>query len=160
MTDKQIIGGRGSAKSYTTLNTIEVMLENEKLEEALKVKEQECEELKTKLLNWLGKEGLRQSDKEFYEEQLDQLKAENEVLKQYKASKQASYESMQRQWNEAINKNRKLKQILTEIKEFAENFCSESCPYKDDEYDICVEDCFLDEIVNPILQKISEVEDV
>lgn len=52
----------------------------------------------------------------------------------------------------------KLKETLTEIKEFAKKFCSESCPYKDDEYDICVEDCFLDEIVNPILQKISECE--
>lgn len=35
MTDKQIIGGRGSAKSYTILNTIEVMLENEKLKQTL-----------------------------------------------------------------------------------------------------------------------------
>lgn len=49
MTDKQIIGGRGAAKSRTTLNTIEVMLENEKLKSELKAKEQECEELKEKL---------------------------------------------------------------------------------------------------------------
>ena len=49
MTDKQIIGGRGSAKSFTTLNTVEVLLENKKLKEALKAKEQECEELKDKL---------------------------------------------------------------------------------------------------------------
>jgi hypothetical protein len=48
MTDKQIMGGIGSAKPYTTLNTIAVILENEKLQEALKAKEQECEELKKK----------------------------------------------------------------------------------------------------------------
>ena len=46
MIDKQIIGGRGSAKSFTTLNTVEVLLENEKLKEALKRKKQECERLK------------------------------------------------------------------------------------------------------------------
>ncbi len=44
-------------------------------------KEQECEDLKEKLIKWLGKEGLRQSEKEFYEQQLDQLKAENKELK-------------------------------------------------------------------------------
>ena len=47
----------------------------------LKAKEQECERLNTKLLNLLGKEGLRQSEKEFYEGQLNQLKAENDKLK-------------------------------------------------------------------------------
>ena len=50
MTDKQIIGGRGSAKSFTTLNTVEVLLENEKLKEALKRKEQECERLEYELV--------------------------------------------------------------------------------------------------------------
>lgn len=40
---------------------------------------------------------------------LDQLRADNETLKQYKASKQASYESMQREWNRAVNANRELK---------------------------------------------------
>ena len=50
MTDKQIIGGRGSAKSFTTLNTVEVLLENEKLKEALKRKEQECERLEYELI--------------------------------------------------------------------------------------------------------------
>ena len=42
----------------------------------------ENEELKTKLINWLGKEGLRQSEKEFYEQQLDQLKTDNRILKE------------------------------------------------------------------------------
>lgn len=66
MTDKQIIGGRGSAKSYTTLNTIEVMLENEKLKEALKAKERECEELK-KYLNQIRDEELSHLDIEWDE---------------------------------------------------------------------------------------------
>lgn len=39
----------------------------------------------------------------------DQLKAENEKLKQYKTSKQASYETMQVQWNEAKNEVKELK---------------------------------------------------
>lgn len=46
-----------------------------------KRKEQECKQLKGKLIITLGKEGLRQSDKEFYEQQLDQLKEENRSLK-------------------------------------------------------------------------------
>ena len=89
MTDKQIIGGRGSAKSYTTLNTIEVMLENEKLKEALKRKEKECEELqkiideaknsKLDLKSFLVGEAVQNE----YEQQLDQLKAENKRLKWY-----------------------------------------------------------------------------
>lgn len=46
MADNYIIGGIRSGKSYMTLNTIEVLLENKKLKEALKAKEQECKELK------------------------------------------------------------------------------------------------------------------
>ena len=48
----------------------------------LKRKEQECEELKEKLIKWLGKEGLRQSEKEFYEQQLDQLKQTLEEIRE------------------------------------------------------------------------------
>ena len=40
---------------------------------------------------------------------INQLKAENETLKQYKASKQASYEEMQKRWNEVEQENRQLK---------------------------------------------------
>ncbi len=39
---------------------------------------------------------------------IDNLLDENIKLKEYKDSKQASYETMQRQWNEAINKSRRL----------------------------------------------------
>ena len=48
---------------------------------------------------------------------IDQLKAEIETLKQYKASKQASYESMQREWDEAVNENRDLKGKVNELEE-------------------------------------------
>lgn len=84
MIDKQIIGGRGSAKSYTTLNTIEVMLENEKLKSELQAKEQECEELrniineaqnsKLDLKSFLVGEAIQNE----YEQQLDQLKKTND----------------------------------------------------------------------------------
>ena len=46
----------------------------------LQAKEQECERLKGKFIVTLGKTGLRQSDKEFYEQQLDQLKSDNKHL--------------------------------------------------------------------------------
>ena len=56
-------------------------------------------------------------------------------------------------------KTKPYKQTLKEIKEFAEHFCSKHCPNCDDEEcEMCIEDCILDEIVNPILQKISEIE--
>ena len=100
------------------------------------------------------------------EQQLDQLKAE---LEQYKKSKQASYEALQKRCNELELENRKLeadlatldavietckvqyktlKQTLTEIKEIANS---------DNHY-------FSDgtilryEVVNKILQKISDCE--
>lgn len=80
MTDKQIIGGRGSAKPYTTLNTIEVMLENEKLKSELKRKEQECEhwkhqaELGVDTTNRLIKE-LKETEEECERLKLDLIEA-------------------------------------------------------------------------------------
>ena len=110
-------------------------------------KEQECEELKRykslfEKARDLWNEASRQKNK---------LLDENKDLKD--SLKRTICQSECYRYKEA----EKLKATLTEIKEIAENFCSESCPYKDDECDICVEDCLLDEIVNPILQKISEV---
>lgn len=115
-------------------------------------KEQECEELKEKLIKWLGKEGLRQSDKEFYEQQLDQFKAENDKLKVRNIKYMNGNISYQL-------KNSLYKQTLTEIKEIAEHcikqdictICdnSEKCHIEDEEiptYDVC----------KLILQKISE----
>ncbi len=46
---------------------------------------------------------------------IDKLVAENDKLKRYKDSKQASYERMQRMWNETEQENRELKQKLKEI---------------------------------------------
>ena len=80
------------------------------LEQKLKAKEQECEMLKEKLIKWLGKEGLRQSDKEFYEQQLDQFKAENDKLKVRNIKYMNGNISYQL-------KNSLYKQTLTEIKE-------------------------------------------
>lgn len=65
-------------------------------------------------------------------------------LMQYKKSKQASYEAMQKEWNDVELENRKLKQTLTEIKEIAETKQKQSV--------------FIGETVfEQILQKISEV---
>ena len=113
MTDKQIIGGRGSAKPYTALNTIEVMLENEKLKEALKAKEQECEELKKEVDDLLHKPEIQ--DKILW-------KIDNKELLLSKDT-----------WIY------KLEQTLTEIKEIAEfynNSNMDNICYQDDIYEI------------------------
>lgn len=48
-------------------------------------------------------------------QQLDALETENEKLRQYKASKQASYETMQKEWNDAKNEVKKLKKELDDF---------------------------------------------
>ena len=102
------------------------------MEEQLKAKEQECEELRGVIRKDICSHyvlgecsqkhhnncvGRNQCIKDL-EQQLDQLKAENETLKQYKASKQASYESIQREWNQAVNENRELKAEIETLKSF------------------------------------------
>lgn len=80
MTDKQI---KEELKQVATnLGNIEFTVEDELkfCKEVLKRKEQECE----------------------------RLKREAELLKQYKGSKQASYERMQIEWNKAVSQNRDL----------------------------------------------------
>lgn len=52
---------------------------------------------------------------------LDRLQAENETLKQYKASKQVSYEAMQQKCNDVENKNRKLQGENEELKQWQED---------------------------------------
>ena len=91
------------------------------LEEKILRKEQECERLKEEVS--LLKESnskLQQIEdvnilEKCYLQQLDQLKAENEkldkevkLLRQYKCSKQASYESMQVERNKAVSRNQDL----------------------------------------------------
>lgn len=149
MTDKQIIidGCDVSGCPNFTFNEIEpnesiciseqsAMCINNKdcLYKKWKRKEQECEELVSKC-NQLDKKCKQQSwdignlgykiKNQRHEinnrlKQLNQLKAENEKLRQYKASKQASYEEMQKRWNEVELENRKLKASLGEKNEFLE----------------------------------------
>lgn len=47
-----------------------------------------------------------------YEDRMEQLVIENEKLRQYKKSKQASYETMQIEWNKAVNELRDAKSQL------------------------------------------------
>lgn len=110
MTDKQIIGGRGSAKPYTTLNTVEVLLELEHVkaenillreENAIHIRDWEdkknenyelaCKNEILKNENDRLKEARKNSRCAWKslegtlcpeaQEQLDKLKAENEELK-------------------------------------------------------------------------------
>ena len=114
MTDKQIIIDGfnleyikkllyNGQRSAITTNIFEAIIEE------LERKEQECEQLRGEI--WVVEENLKDYIEHYNRqcEQLDQLKSENDTLKQYKASKQASYESMQREWNQAVNENRELK---------------------------------------------------
>ena len=115
-----------------------------KYKQQLKAKEQECEELKDKLINLLGKEGLRQSEKEFYEQQLDQLKAENEELKRQHQGDKGLITATGKMNYELLQEYDKLKTALTEIKEIAKKGFESSQLTK--------------LILDLILQKISECE--
>lgn len=66
-------------------------------------------------------------------QQLDALETENEKLRQYKASKQASYETMQKEWNDAKNKVKQLKsenEHLSEKEEEARHYLKEAFKLK------------------------------
>lgn len=88
----------------------------------LKHKEQECERLKEKNEFWEGY--CKISNPQLHKIILRdiKLKAENEKLKQYKASKQASYETMQIEWNEAKNEVKQLKAEVKKYKQLANSF--------------------------------------
>ena len=124
MTDKQIIIDRVDASEWTDE---EIRYNFEKhspkairqiafdLYKQLKHKEQECEELKEDRERWKSNFNGKVSAIEELLQQLDQLKAENEkldkevkLLRQYKCSKQASYESMQVERNKAVSRNQDL----------------------------------------------------
>ena len=105
----------------------ELQKENEKLKNQLKVKEQECDELK-KIINEAKNSKLDlksflvgEAVQNEYEQQLDQLKAENEKLKsEIKHYKQIA----QYHGNLSVkytNKSAKLKQTLAEIKAICNN---------------------------------------
>lgn len=117
------------------------------LGDKLKCKEQECKELKKSVEHWQMEHKAAKAKGEWtYDlvkkrlgQQLDQLKfdyaelekrhndsfaqfeeirKQNEKLKQYNDSKQVSYESMQQQWNEVELENRRLKVEKEEIKKY------------------------------------------
>lgn len=194
MTNKQIIGGRGSAKPYTTLNTVEVLLElehvkaenillreenaihirdwedkkNENYELASKneILKNENDRLKEARKNsrcaWKSLEGTLCPEAQ---EQLDQLKAENDNLKsliwwihvgaegadkattEYYENRNTPYEENYWKRIRALQPptyESKYKLALAEIKEIAEDKGYIG---------------FWDEQISQILQKISEVED-
>lgn len=100
--------------------------------EQLQRKTKECENA---IHNW-----------QFSEKLYSEIKTE---LEQYKKSKQASYESMQREWNNAVNtlrdvdaENEKLKQALEEV----EKYCNE-CNLKAD-YTACEVLKIINEVLN------------
>ena len=148
-----------NAKPLETVD-IDSAFEIEKLKEQLKRKEQECEELK-KIINEAKNSNLDlksflvgEAVQNEYEQQLDQLKAENEELKEeIKHYKQIA----QYHGNLSVkytNKSAKLKQTLAEIKVICNN---------NDELqgDFNVVDCDKyklgkHNLANKVLQKIKE----
>ena len=61
-----------------------------------------------------------------------QLARKTQELEQYKKSKQASYETMQREWNKATLENRKLKHECEELKKGYAELTDIVAPYMDD----------------------------
>ena len=138
-----------------SINTMSLNCEeNNCVYKQLKAKEQECEGLRYEV-------GSLENDRDILQEQLDQLKAENEKyalfiekLCDYAGLECDSEEQAMRTLSDLasqMNKARwiidRYKQTLTEIKEIAEKGCYDDCGMPLDECSI-------------ILQKISEVENV
>jgi DNA mismatch repair ATPase MutS len=159
MTDKQIIIAKELVNSLSqriknfSENCIEIQKKNNKLKAQLKAKEQECEELKKiideaknsklDLKSFLVGEAIQNE----YEQQLDQLKAENEELRQFLSkeplalqalqSAYASYKKSSEVWADIA---KDYKQTLAEIKEIAEacqtpDTCKDYCRF----FDVCVD---------------------
>ena len=139
------------------------------LEQKLKAKEQECEELKEEALHsdygimknnlegaitYLEKENkdlskiidCKNETVLSLKQQLDQLKAENDQLKRQHQGDKGLITSTGKQNYQLLQEYDKLKTTLAEIKEIAEKGCYDDCGMPLDELSI-------------ILQKISEVED-
>ena len=113
----------------------------------LKAKEQECEKLKLDLIeakahgDYLNNLALSET-LNLASEQLDQLKAENEILEKDKANLEVIKETLKVQFKQ-------LKQTLIEIREIAK-------PYNDMSGNCVIVNTFKD--MNEILQKINECE--
>lgn len=138
------------------VETFDMQREIDKLKKELQAKEQECEELKKiideaknsklDLKSFLVGEAVQNE----YEQQLDQLKKENEELKEQLTildDEDVVVEITVKQFEEY----KKLKQTFTEIKEIAEKFYYRELGNRD-----CM-DCD-DYCFDKIRQKISEVE--
>ena len=88
--------------------------EVKKLREQLKAKEQECEALKAEL----GQEqALKETYLACYKTKHEDIEGELFNLRQYKASKQASYKQLQKRCNELELENRKLKAENKDLKD-------------------------------------------
>ena len=173
MTDKQIIidGIKTSKVDFTDNFSIE--LTNCNIEERKQIggryfdiilrKEQECKNNKIAHqmeLDIYNQEclNLQEELKETFE-QLDQLKAENEELKEkfsYFHHPDVEFIQERNAFINEIKKNNKLKQTLAEIKKLAGEYIEIYFPGY---YDEGTENDVVTEFANKILQKISEVED-
>lgn len=147
--------------NYVQLDLQRVKEYNE-LVDLYKAKEQECEELNAENISLRDRVSKLERAILRRNEQLDQLKVENEALKKtimYKCP-QCGEEYLSPIGASLYEENNKLKQILTEIKEIAkhcikQDICttcdySDKCHIEDEEiptYDVC----------KLILQKIREV---
>ena len=120
----------------------------------LKCKEQECEKKSQAIGNLGYKIKNQRKEINICLEQLDQLKAENEELKE----KIKAYDEVYSNHYVLIERN-KYKQTLAEIKEIAKNSCCLQPTSDCEEYENCKECSRIsdDETVKQILQKISEV---
>lgn len=67
--------------------------------------------------NCFYKKALKQLQRKAQE--CEELKEEVDLLRQYKGSKQASYESMQAEWNNAVSQNRDL---LKQVEKWQEKY--------------------------------------
>ncbi len=67
--------------------------------------------------NCFYKKALKQLQRK--EKKCEELKEEINLLRQYKGSKQASYESMQAEWNNAVSQNRDL---LKQVEKWQEKY--------------------------------------
>lgn len=118
-----------------------------KLEQQLARKEQECEELKSTRDSWLSKCEQETKIKEFYQDEFNQLKAENEELKLIREKLYIFNKELIEEKFEIHTKGKKAERKLKQIKKII----GDSRIYKEEDYG-------LDNITRELLQIIDEVE--
>ena len=139
------------------LNAIKLLLEGKNNQYA--AKEQENEALKNRSDEWMSKYEQEVKPREFINERLNQLKAENKELRKCYKNNSALLDFKETNNTKLVNKIIKLEQTLAEIKELVKNMNKE-CFY--DDFDC--KDCDMQNGCTyqgkiKILQLISEVED-